>query len=334
MVMKLLINHLSFGYIKRPLSVVDFSCELSGGENLALLGGEGAGKTSLLRIISGLEKQYAGTMFFDKKNAELISLEERNFSYIPSDPVIFFNKTIYQNLKFLFDVINKPFDENIAVSVLNKFGIDEPLNTKMKKLSSAKQKVFTLVRCFIKKPQLILLDDLFKDENEEDCIFIKNAILTLFNEKSAQTSMIYVENSKNQLKIANQYFYFSFGKNYKIDDIETLKKNPIDLFACDFFENNKKDYSLMFDGNNYYLLDQEFVYKKNKIVDVKNLRQIKLGANFNYILEKQKLHESEQMEVTVVSFVKIDDLSDEKLNTIAKNNQIFIFDKNTFIKVL
>ena len=321
MVMKLLINHLSFGYIKRPLSVVDFSCELSGGENLALLGGEGAGKTSLLRIISGLEKQYAGTMFFDKKNAELISLEERNFSYIPSDPVIFFNKTIYQNLKFLFDVLNKPFDENIAVSVLNKFGIDEPLNTKMKKLSSAKQKVFTLARCFIKKPQLILLDDLFKGENEEDCIFIKNAILTLFNEKSAQTSMIYVENSKNQLKIANQYFYFSFGKNYKIDDIETLKKNPIDLFACDF-------------GNNYYLLDQEFVYKKNKIVDVKNLRQIKLGANFNYILEKQKLHESEQMEVIFVSFVKIDKKKKKKLNTIAKNNQIFIFDKNTFIKVL
>ena len=90
----------------------------------------------------------------------------------------------------------------------------------------------------------------------------------------------------------------------------------------------------MFDGNNYYLLDQEFVYKKNKIVDVKNLRQIKLGTHFNNVLEKQKLLESEQMEITVVSFVKIDDLSDEKLNTLIENNQIFIFDKNTFIKVL
>ena len=47
--------------------------------------------------------------------------------------------------------------------------------------------------------------------------------------------MIYVENSKNQLKIANQYFYFSFGKNYKIDDIETLKKKgPVPIHRRTF----------------------------------------------------------------------------------------------------
>ena len=332
--MKLSINHLSFGYIKRPLSVVDFSCKLSGGETLALLGGEGAGKTSLLRVVSGLEKQYAGTIYVDNKNAELISLEERNFSYIPSEPVLLFNKTIYQNLKYLFDVLNKPFDENYTIAVLNKFGIDDPLNLKIKKLSSAKQKVFTLARCFMKNPQLFLIDDLFKGENKDDCIFIKNAILTLFNEKNANSLIIYVENPENQLKIANQYYYLSYGKNHKIKDIEALKNNPIDLFACSFFENYKKDYSLLFDGNNYFLLDQEFVYKNKKIIDVKILRQIKLCAIFNNTLEKQKLQNNEQIEVTVVSFVKNEDLSDEKLNTLIENNQIFVFDKNTFIKVL
>lgn len=334
MIVQIKINHLSFGYIKRPLSVVDFSLSLKSGETVALLGGEGAGKTSLLRVIAGLEKQYAGTIQFDGKAAEMVSLEERNFSYIPSEPVLFFNKTILQNLKYLFEVLKKPFDEELTLEVLKKFKIEKPLSTKMKKLSSAEQKVFTLARCFIKKPNLILLDDLFKEESKEDCLFIKNAILTLFNEKSASTSLIYVENPENQLNLANQYFYFSFGKSQSILDTESLKHSPIDLFACNFFENFKSDYSLLFDGNNYYLINQEFVYKKKKIVDTKILHQIKLDGKFNSTLEKQKLQAGEQMEVCAVCLKEFEDLSDEKLNTLIENNQFFIFDKNTFIKVL
>lgn len=332
--MKLKINHLSFGYIKRPLSVVDFSCELKSGETLALLGGEGAGKTSLLRVISGLEKQYAGTMYFDDKNAETVSLEERCFSYLPSEPVIFENKTIAQNFQFLFDTLKLPYDENMSLNVLKKFGIEKPLNLKMKKLTSAEKKVFSVVRCFIKKPKLILLDDLFQNENKENCLLVKNAILTLFNEKSASTSLIYVENPKNQLKIANHYFYLSYGKYTKLESIGSLKTKPVDLFSCDFFENFKKDYSLMFDGNNYYLLEKEFVYKKNKLSQVNVIRQIKIDNIFNEELGKQKLNINQQMEAIMVSFEYFDELSDEKLNTLLKNIQIFIFDKNTFTKVL
>lgn len=334
MIMNLKINHLSFGYLKRPLSVVDFSCELKSGETLALLGGEGAGKTSLLRVISGLEKQYAGTMFFDGRNAEMVSLEERCFSYLPSEPVVFENKTIAQNFQFLFGTINRPYNEELCLKCLRKFGIEKQLNLKMKKLTSAEKKVFSVVRCFIKNPKLILLDDLFQNENKENCLLIKNAILTLFNEKSAKTSLIYVENPENQLKIANHYVYLSYGKNTKLESFASLKANPVDLFSCDFFENFKKDYSLMFDGNNYYLLKQEFVYEKKKLKQVNTLGQIKIDDSFNEKLEKQKLSANEQMQVSMVSYENIEEFSDAKLNTLLKNGQIFMFDKNTFTKVL
>lgn len=332
--MEIKINHLCFGYIKRPLSVVDFSCEIKNGEIVALVGGEGAGRTSLLRVISGLEKQYAGTMFFDGKNAETLSLEQRNISYIASDPVVFPNKSIRKNFQFLFQTINKEYDEELVCKEMEKFGLPSCLDLKMKKLSSAQRKVFTIVRANIKKPNLILIDDLFQNEKQEDCLLIKNAILLLIDEKTPNTSVILVENALNHLDNATKYFYFSFGKNKAISGLDELKNKPIDKYALEFFNHFEKDYSLFFDGYNYFLKDCEIVKKSKKQYEEVVKRQIKLDQSFSVVLALQKLDIETEMQVTVASVLDFENFSDEILNKNLKSGEIYVFDKNSFTKVL
>lgn len=332
--MNIVIKHLSFGYLKRPLSVVDFSCKISDGEVVSILGGEGAGKTSLLRVLSGIEKQYAGEILFDKIDAKTIPLSERNVSFIPSIPVIMKNKTIFQNLDFFFKVNIKDFDEKEVESVFKLFNFDFDLKTKVKKLSSANQKIFSLVRSFLKEPDLLLVDDLFKNEDEEDCKLIKNAILTYIDMKNRNTTVILAENFKNLVQKSNQQFYFSFGKPTKFNSIEKLKTSMIDMFCADAFLKNKKSYSLLFDGYNYFLIDREIIEeKKNKVVSVEK-RRIKVSQKFFDVLQKQKLDNMEEMPICLFSNVVFENLGDEKINMMIENSEIFVFDKNTFVKII
>lgn len=331
--MELTIKHLSFGYIKRPLSVVDFSCTLKNGEIVSIAGGEFAGKTSLLRVISGMEKQYAGSIAINKTDAHFVALENRNISYVPSEPVVLQNKTIFENLKFLGSIIGQNFTKEYLCQTLQKFGLDVDLNLKMKKLSSAQKKVFTLVRSFIKMPDLLLLDDLFKNENAENSRFITNAIKTYFENKNKSTSVIYVENAKNQIGKASQTYYLSFGKCTKLQKLEDLKTNPIDLFAWEYFDCVKKDYDLVFDGYNYYLLDNKVVQnKKQKIVNT--LRQIKLSEDFFKQLEIQNILQGQKVQVQLLAEFDFSNLSDSDINNGIQQHKIFVFDKNTFTKVL
>lgn len=331
--MELTIKHLSFGYIKRPLSVVDFSCALKNGEIISIAGGEFAGKTSLLRVISGIEKQYAGSIMMNKTDANFIALESRNISFIPSEPVFLQNKTIFENLKFLGSIIGQNFTKEYLCQTLQKFGLDIDLNLKMKKLSSAQKKVFTLVRSFLKNPDLLLLDDLFKSENQEEAELITNAIETYFANKNKSTSVIYIENAKNQIGKGSQTYYLSFGKSTKLQKLEDLKTNPIDLFAGEYLDFVKKDYDLMFDGYNYYLMDNEVLQVK-KTKTINTLRQIKLSEDFFKRLEIQNILQGQKISVQLLSEFDFSNLSDSDINRDIKQQKIFVFDKNTFTKVL
>lgn len=332
--MKIKISHLCFGYLKRPLSVVDFSCEVKSPSIVSIYGGEGAGKTSLLRVLSGMEKQYAGFIFYDEKNLADIELSQRNFSYIPSDPVLFDNQSIYKNFKFLFDVIGKEFDNDYVVSICNKFDFKFDLKTKMKKLSSADKKVFTLIRSFIKNPDVLFLDDLFINENIENCKKIKNAILLLINEKMASKCVFYVENMQNLLNIGTSIEYLSYGRQYHFDTLEALKNNPVDFFTYSYFKSIISNYNLFFDGNNFYLRAYKNVAVSRKKYENKLLRQIKLSNSFFEILCNQKLTQNQEIEISLASFEEFENLSDEKINDMIKNNKLHIFDKNTFTKII
>ena len=71
--MSIKVEHLSFGYYKRPLSIVDLNFSFDKNMVIGVLGGDGAGKTSLLSVLSGMEKQFAGKILYDGKPIQSFS---------------------------------------------------------------------------------------------------------------------------------------------------------------------------------------------------------------------------------------------------------------------
>ena len=82
------VDRLSFGYVKKPLCLKDIGFNVEEGKPALLLGGEAMGKTSLLRILAGLEKQFFGNVSIDGLFARDFK-GKRSVSYLPSEPVFF-----------------------------------------------------------------------------------------------------------------------------------------------------------------------------------------------------------------------------------------------------
>ncbi len=330
------VERLNFGYIKRPLSLIDVSFDISDGEVIALLGGEGAGKTSLLNVLTGLKKQYIGKILYDNKNIE-IGEKKLGISYLLSEPAFFKNKSILYNLQYQLKVNNITMSDNDIINIFNKFEFKFPLKIKVKKLKNVDKKILSIIRSYFKSPRFIFIDDMFYGLNKEDCERLKNAILTLINEKKWVKTIILAENSNIFDFKFNKIFYLNYGHLDIFSSFEDLKNQLIDLQALNYFKHTKKDYYLAFDGNNYFLIKYKDSASKdrNKKISYMEEKRLLLDQKFYNQLGKCALKTDQEMEVTLTSLemINFDDSFDD-INNCLTFGKINIFEKNTFVKIL
>lgn len=322
---------LSFGYIKQPICLKDIDINLKKGETALILGGEESGKTSLLRVIAGLEKQYFGRILIDGKDASEISLENRNISYLPEEPVFFDGKSLLKNIQFLFKVQNKecPSCEEI-LEVFNKFDFDIDIETKIRKLKSYQKKIFSIIRSYFKNPKIVLIDDMFFGESEENIQAIKNAIYTL---KMLKNDTIMVIFSKKECYFTNlqpNIYYLSFARLNKIKTVEDLKSNPVELSSMNYFGHKEQKMFITRNQNNYFIVQ----FEKEKISRTKffskEIFRIKLSSNFYESLNKEEFVDGQLYEIIVCAYIDLNllALSDDEINKKIIDNELFLFNQN------
>ena len=88
-----------------PATLKDISLHVNQGELLVVMGSSGSGKTSLLRVIAGLEKNCQGEMYLQDKLIQtnqkiLVPTEKRGIGFIFQDYALFPHLTVYQNIQF------------------------------------------------------------------------------------------------------------------------------------------------------------------------------------------------------------------------------------------
>lgn len=327
------VKGLCFGYIKKPLCLVDVSFSVKNGETLLVCGGECSGKTSLLRILAGLEEQYFGKILYDGKDATELK-GKRDISYLPANPVLFENKSVLYNLEYLYKVEGtKPLSEEKLKQIFDKFGLNFDLKTKIKKLSNADKKIFAMLRSFIKNSSIILIDDQFEGESEENILRIKNAILILKHGKNTPKTLILAANSNNGLIDADNYLYLSFSKSYSLKDLHS----PIDLYIYDYSDSISKKYILKNEGS-YYLYNFAFspVLKKKDKPQIIYNDKVKLSDDFIPELKKVCLEKDEEIFVSLASFDKIDleKIGDTEINKMLKNGTLHLFESDSREKII
>ena len=141
----------------------DVSLSINDGEFFVLLGPTGAGKTTTLRVIAGLEKQDEGHVFFDDAPADGVTPADRDTAFVFQQYSLYPNMTVYDNLAFplrapLRRVPEADIKQRVA-SAAEKLRITHLLERKTGRLSGGEMQRVSIGRAIIREPRIFLMDE-------------------------------------------------------------------------------------------------------------------------------------------------------------------------------
>lgn len=199
------------------------------GEIVALLGANGAGKTSTLRTISGLVEATGGSIKLHGK--ELIGLEAEKIAYAgvaqsPEGRAVFRDFTVEENLKIgAFTLKDKKAISENFERVYRYFPVlKERKNQVASTLSGGEQQMLAIARALMSSPKILLLDE----PSLGLAPLIVQDIMRIVKEiKNEGTTVVIVEqNAAQTLKIADYAYLLELGKIKKQGPAEELRNDP------------------------------------------------------------------------------------------------------------
>lgn len=141
---------------KKVLSGIDF--EIGDGEIFGLLGPSGAGKTTLIKILTGQLEFDAGTINVMNKSVDsLTGLDKKNIGIMMDQFGVYERLSCYDNLMIFADIYGVSHSK--IKEVLTRVGLESDAKTPASKLSKGMRARLSLARVFMHSPKLIFLDE-------------------------------------------------------------------------------------------------------------------------------------------------------------------------------
>lgn len=232
----------SFGSLK-VLNGVDF--EIKRGENVAVLGRSGTGKSVLIKIISGLLKPDSGLVKVlgqevDKLNEKELQELRLKIGFSFQSSALYDSMSVRENLKFPLVRNRRELNEqevNDAIeSVLNDVGLPQTINQMPSELSGGQKKRIGIARTLILKPEIMLYDEPTSGLDPITCIELNNLILKV--QKEYKTSSIIITHDLTCAKLTgNKVAVLSEGQFLKIGSFDEVFSSD-DAYIRAFYDYN------------------------------------------------------------------------------------------------
>lgn len=190
------------------------SFEVNKGEVIALIGANGAGKTTILHTITGLLTPKSGSVIFEGKDITKIpghKIVSMGMAHVPEGRRVFANLTVLQNLKLgAYTRRDKQEIEDTLQMVYRRFPrLEERKNQVAGTLSGGEQQMLAMGRALMSHPQIILMDEPSMGLSP---IFV-NEIFDIIREvsESGTTVLLVEQNAKKALSIADRAYVLETG---------------------------------------------------------------------------------------------------------------------------
>jgi len=144
--------------------IENLSLDIHQGKITCLLGSSGSGKTTILRLIAGLEKPTEGEVCIGhrvvSKDGKIITPPaQRAIGFIFQDLALWSHMTVYENIAFGLKVQKSQEIEQKVVEILEFFGILNYKNSYPNELSGGQQQLVAIARSLVLKPKIVLMDE-------------------------------------------------------------------------------------------------------------------------------------------------------------------------------
>lgn len=228
------INH-SYG---RLPAVSDFSLDIAPGEIICLLGHSGCGKTTLLRIVAGIERQQSGRVLVNGREiagpARFLPPEKRGIGLMFQDYALFPHLSILENVTFGLTSLQRGEAEVEALAALKRVGLETYAGEYPYALSGGEQQRVALARAIAPRPSVLLMDEPFSNLDQRLRDSVREETLAVLRETRA-TCIIVTHDPEEAMRLADRIAFMRRGRLVQVGRADQLYHAPVDLFAARFF---------------------------------------------------------------------------------------------------
>jgi len=203
----LTVSNLSKHFSGQPV-LRDLSFRLNEGEVLAVLGRSGGGKTTLLKILAGLENPDEGELLADGQNLRLVRPEERQMVYLYQEPLLFPHLTVFENVAFGLRIRRVPRTEadHRVREMLAELDLLDHAQKAPHQLSGGQRQRVSFGRALVIRPRLLLLDEPFGNLDAQTRADMQQLFLRM-SQQHQITSIFVTHDSREALTVGTRFAY-------------------------------------------------------------------------------------------------------------------------------
>ncbi len=218
---------------KRVIDGIDLT--IKDKEFMVLVGSSGCGKSTILRMIAGLEEISSGNIYIGDKKVNNVHPKDRDIAFVFQSYALYPHMTVYENIAFGLKM--RKVDRNIidtkvreAAEILN---LTELLERKPKQLSGGQRQRVALGRAIVRNPKVFLMDEPLSNLDAKLRVQMRAEIKKLH--EKLQTTFIYVTHDQTEaLTMGDRIVILDKGKIQQVDTPLNVYNNPKNKFVAGF----------------------------------------------------------------------------------------------------
>ncbi|MFA7658712.1 MAG: sn-glycerol-3-phosphate ABC transporter ATP-binding protein UgpC [Candidatus Gastranaerophilaceae bacterium] len=217
-------------------NVIDgIDLEIKDKEFLVLVGASGCGKSTILRMIAGLEDITDGEIFIGDRKVNKIPPKDRDIAFVFQSYALYPHMSVYENIafglkmrKFKKELIDKKVKE--AARTLDLLDL---LERKPRQLSGGQRQRVALGRAIVREPKVFLMDEPLSNLDAKLRVQMRSEIKKLH--EKLQTTFIYVTHDQTEaLTMGDRIVVLDNGVVQQVDTPDNIYQNPQNTFVAGF----------------------------------------------------------------------------------------------------
>lgn len=220
----------------------DVVCEINSGEIVSIIGPSGTGKSTLLRMINGLEKPTRGKVYVNdiEVNDKNLPKIVRKVGMLFQSYNLFSHLSVIENLMIAqIEILKRDKQEayDKSMMLLKEVGLESKENMYPNELSGGEKQRIAFARAETLDPEILLLDEPTSALDPNSVLVIKNLILSLA--KSGKTIIMVTHSMDLAKSVSTRVLYLDEGVIYEEGTPEEIFENPKKVNTQKFISSQK-----------------------------------------------------------------------------------------------
>ena len=263
-----ILKNLIKSYDGKKNIIDNINLEIIDKEFVVLVGSSGCGKSTILRLISGLEDITSGEVLIDGKVVNNTHPKDRDIAFVFQSYALYPHLSVYDNIAFGLKMrkYDKKLIDTKVREVAASLNLEDLLDRKPRQLSGGQRQRVALGRAIVRNPKVFLMDEPLSNLDANLRVQMRSEIKKLH--QKLQTTFIYVTHDQTEaLTMGDRIVILDKGKIQQVDTPEIIYNNPKNKFVAGFI-GQMNFINTNIQNHKFYIEGVEFETPKNIEGDV------------------------------------------------------------------